>query len=259
VAWAQNILCDTADRSSFPETPQQYGFPEDEPLGKLRLWCDDLTRKKITPVKARPKLYALALTSSLEQLSGHASQIWGDPASFRNAFSAEIQYLKHLLEGAWQPFKMEEINLHLTWRENLAFGVQGPLPDLLALEFIQAEGLDDFFTRQGLGFNVGRLGGNLSGGQGQLVAICRALLRRTPVLILDEPTSSLDPISKTNVARFLRKWKNGRIVITVSHDPEFIAWADEIILLDDGRIISRGTFSEISKSEDLFRLALRSV
>ena len=152
---------------------------------------------------------------------------------------------------------MEQINPSLTWRGNLTFGVvQGPIPDATALRFIEEEGLSEIFTREGLEFDIGRRGGNLSGGQGQLVALGRALLRRTPVLVLDEPTSSLDPASKTNVARLLQAWKNDRIVITVSHDPEFVAWADEIILMDSGRITFQGSVSDMGQDSKLFRRVL---
>jgi ATP-binding cassette subfamily B protein len=91
------------------------------------------------------------------------------------------------------------------------------------------------------------------------VALCRALLRRTPVLILDEPTSSLDPASSLRVARLLQQWKaSGGLIVSVSHNPDFVRLADEIYLMEDGRIVAHGTFEEIEANSVLFRRSLEA-
>ena len=120
------------------------------------------------------------------------------------------------------------------------------------------EGLGETLTRVGLAFRIGRLGGNLSPGQGQLVALCRALLRRTPILALDEPVSALDPAGRARVAEFLRCWKADRIVLTVSHDPAFVRAADDIRVLDRGRLVASGTYDELAHTCEPFRRTLRA-
>jgi len=89
------------------------------------------------------------------------------------------------------------------------------------------------------------------------VAIARALLRRTPVLILDEPTSALDPASRAAVAALLRDWKAQRIVVTVSHNVEFIREADEVKLVDAGRLVASGTFRELEAGSEAFRRTIQ--
>jgi len=172
--------------------------------------------------------------------------------------------LRQLLGDAWQPFVATTVHPHLTWRENLIFGVvdirnnrTSRLLDKTLLSFVEEAGLNDCLTRMGLEFEIGRLGSNLSGGQGQLVALCRALLRRTPVLVLDEPTSALDPASRSTVAALLKEWKQDRIVITISHDMDFVREADEIKLVDAGRLSASGTFQELKDGSESFRKTLK--
>jgi len=75
--------------------------------------------------------------------------------------------------------------------------------------------------------------------------------------VLDEPTSALDPAGRDHVAEFLSRWKGGRIVITVSHDPELIRQADEVHVMDAGRLAASGTFRELEERSEVFRRTLR--
>lgn len=128
--------------------------------------------------------------------------------------------------------------------------------DICRLKALDLPGDRGNLTRLGLSFNVGRLGANLSGGQGQLVALGRALLRPAPIVILDEPTSSLDPRSTARVVDVLRQRPTGRTVITVSHDVDFVRHADEILLMDGGRIVARGSYEEVREQSDLWKSCL---
>jgi ABC-type multidrug transport system fused ATPase/permease subunit len=84
---------------------------------------------------------------------------------------------------------------------------------------------------------IGTGGGRLSGGQRRRVAIARAFLRDTPVLVLDEPTTGLDGAARDHLIAPLRALAEGRTTILISHDPAVVAWADRVVELRDGRVV----------------------
>ena len=266
-ALGRNLLRENRHLLSIPNYhvyAQLSPFPLDEPLWRLRAACVDLAEKADVSLKETVSLCVVCLTSSLAELASDERADALRHSTTRQPFAGAIAILAPLLGSAWQPFVAEAVHPHLTWRENVIFGVvdirntrTGRLVDQAILDFVEQGGLKEFFTRRGLEFQIGRLGANLSGGQGQLVAFCRALLRRTPVLVLDEPTSALDPASRAGVAALLRSWKTDRIIISVSHDVEFIREADEVMLIDAGRLIATGPFAELERGSELFARTLR--
>jgi ATP-binding cassette subfamily B protein len=102
---------------------------------------------------------------------------------------------------------------------------------------------------QGYGTLVGERGVKLSGGERQRVAIARAILADTPILILDEATSSLDSISEFFIQKALKTLMEGRTTITVAHRLSTIKNADRILVFDKGRIVEQGTHDELVVKE----------
>ena len=92
---------------------------------------------------------------------------------------------------------------------------------------------------------IGESGARLSGGQAQRLALARAFLRAAPILILDEPTSSLDPATESLLEESTRRLMQGRTVITIAHRLNTIFKADNIIVLEEGRVIEQGTHREL--------------
>ncbi|MFA0078513.1 lipid A ABC transporter ATP-binding protein/permease MsbA [Vibrio artabrorum] len=114
-----------------------------------------------------------------------------------------------------------------------------------ATEFI--EGMEN-----GIDTIVGENGASLSGGQRQRIAIARALLREAPVLILDEATSALDTESERAIQSALEVLQKDKTVLVIAHRLSTIEQADEILVVDDGRIIERGAHDELIKRDGAY-------
>jgi ABC-type multidrug transport system fused ATPase/permease subunit len=111
----------------------------------------------------------------------------------------------------------------------------------------RSAGADEFVRSlpEGYRTRLGRAGGKLSGGQKQRLAIARALVRDAGLLILDEPTSALDPESEARMVAALREAARTRVVIVIAHRLSSIQAADQILFLEQGRILERGTHAEL--------------
>ncbi|KIX00420.1 uncharacterized protein Z518_10559 [Rhinocladiella mackenziei CBS 650.93] len=137
-----------------------------------------------------------------------------------------------------------------TVRENLSLAVEDEEWQAGEEELIQAckdANLYDFIVSLEDGFStlVGARGVMLSGGQKQRLAIARALIRRPRILILDEATSALDSASEKSVQEALNKAARGRTTIAIAHRLSTIRHADKIMVIDHGRVVEKGTYSEL--------------
>ena len=99
---------------------------------------------------------------------------------------------------------------------------------------------------------VGENGVMLSGGQRQRIAIARALLRDAPILILDEATSALDTESERQIQQALDNLRRDRTSLVIAHRLSTIEQADEILVLDHGQVIERGTHTELLQHDGAY-------
>ena len=100
---------------------------------------------------------------------------------------------------------------------------------------------------------VGERGLTLSGGQRQRVAIARALLAEPRILILDDATSSVDATTESRIKDALAEVMEGRTTFVIAHRLSTIALADEVVVLEDGEIVARGTHEELLEDSPLYR------
>lgn len=144
-------------------------------------------------------------------------------------------------------------------RENIAFGDLKEIKnDDLLLDLCKYSGLLNKINSlpEGLDTNLGKILSNeseeLSGGQWQRIAIARALLKNAEILILDEPTSSLDPLTEMEIFERMNEMANDRTAIFVSHRMAAARFADRIIVMKNGSIVEVGSHSELMSSETLY-------
>jgi len=135
-----------------------------------------------------------------------------------------------------------------TIRENIAYG----RPDATDEEVIAAARLanaDEFISRMPHGYDsvVGERGDTLSGGQRQRIGIARAVIRNSPIMILDEPTAALDTESERLVIEGLERLMKGRTVIMIAHRLSTLRNADKIIVIKDGVVAEEGSNEELLK------------
>jgi subfamily B ATP-binding cassette protein MsbA len=113
----------------------------------------------------------------------------------------------------------------------------------------------DFIAALPLGYDtiLEERGLNLSGGQRQRIALARAVLRNPPLLILDEATSALDSVSEKAIQKALEEVMKSRTTIVIAHRLSTIIHADQVIVIDQGRIVDRGTHEELMESSALYQ------
>jgi ATP-binding cassette subfamily B protein len=135
---------------------------------------------------------------------------------------------------------------HRTLRDNIAFA----RPDATYAEIrqaAQAAHVTEFADALPDGFDtmVGERGVKLSGGQRQRVALARAILRDAPILLLDEATSALDSESEILIQQALWRLMQGRTALVVAHRLSTVARMDQLVVVDRGRIVEKGTHEEL--------------
>jgi ATP-binding cassette, subfamily B, bacterial MsbA len=166
------------------------------------------------------------------------------------------------LRSVTQKSLREEIGLvtqetflfHDTIFSNIQFGRLNATPDEVR-EAARAAYAHDFIMAQPKSYQtvIGDKGCLLSGGQQQRLAIARAVLKNAPILLLDEATSSLDSESEQQIQKALAKLATGRTVIAIAHRLSTVLSADQIIVMDGGRIKEIGTHAELLEKSGYYR------
>jgi ATP-binding cassette, subfamily B, bacterial len=140
-----------------------------------------------------------------------------------------------------------------TVRENIAYARQDASDEEVE-DAAQRAGIHEFVAGLPDGYDtrVGERGLTLSGGQRQRIAIARAIVKDPRILILDDATSSVDATKEAEIKRALAELMRGRTTFVIAHRLSTIALADEIVVLEDGRVAARGTHEELVESSPLY-------
>jgi subfamily B ATP-binding cassette protein MsbA len=139
--------------------------------------------------------------------------------------------------------------LNDTVEANIAFGMEGAIDRIRVIGAAKAANAWEFIEQlpNGLDSLIGENGAKLSGGQRQRIAIARAMLRNAPILILDEATSALDTESERQVQNALATLMKNKTTLVIAHRLSTIEKAEQILVLDQGKIVERGTHAELTR------------
>jgi ATP-binding cassette subfamily B protein len=141
-----------------------------------------------------------------------------------------------------------------TVRANILFGA----PDASEEDMINAAKkacCHDFIMKLPNGYDtvIGEGGGTLSGGEKQRISIARAMLKNAPIIILDEATASIDPENEHLIQNAISELTKGKTIITIAHRLATIENADQILVVDNGRIVQKGRHNELMAREGMYR------
>ncbi|MFD3156756.1 ABC transporter ATP-binding protein [Haloimpatiens sp. FM7330] len=143
---------------------------------------------------------------------------------------------------------------HDTVRKNIAFG-RPEATDEEIQEAAKKARCHDFIMQLPNGYDtvIGEGGSSLSGGEKQRISIARAMLKDSPIIILDEATASVDPENEHLIQEAISSLVKGKTIITIAHRLATIQNADQILVVNDGAIVENGTHSELIKQEGIYR------
>ena len=138
---------------------------------------------------------------------------------------------------------------HIRFRQALCYSVEREISEEELIQAVKKVDLYDYIKELPEGFDapLANWGSSLSGGQRQRIAIARAILRSSDILIFDEPTSALDPGTANAISRIIFEGFQGKTVIIISHELHYIAKADHIVVVNEGRMAGSGSHDELMK------------
>jgi len=164
------------------------------------------------------------------------------------------EILTHDIRALFGNVNQEAILFNDTFFNNISFGVENATLEKV-IEAAKIANAHDFIiaTEKGYETNIGDRGNKLSGGQRQRISIARAILKNPPLLILDEATSALDTESERLVQEALENLMRNRTTLVIAHRLSTVVNADEIFVLNEGKIAEQGNHTDLLKKNGLYK------
>lgn len=174
-----------------------------------------------------------------------------------------VDLREYRLSDLRRQFALVSQQVHLfndTIANNIAYAAEGEYSREQIVAAAKVAYADEFIDKLDQGYDtiIGENGASLSGGQRQRIAIARALLRNAPLLILDEATSALDTESERHIQAALDALRKDRTALVIAHRLSTIENADEILVIDEGRVVERGSHLELLERQGVYA-QLRSI
>ncbi|KAK7687420.1 hypothetical protein QCA50_009286 [Cerrena zonata] len=156
--------------------------------------------------------------------------------------------------------QLDSVIFDTTLKENVSLAVVqrflsiDDTPELMIEDACEFALLSNFISELPKGYNNKVSSSSLSGGQKQKIALARAKIRDTPILILDEAVSAVDIKDKELLLKSIKQWRRGRTTIIITHETNYIGDGDNVILMENGRVKAEGTYKDL-KNENLITKA----
>jgi len=263
IDFARNVFAQTSQMLQRCPAYEAYSGLAPFPISPM-VWDYRSNLMRMGPLdspdpRVRQELLFAGLTASPPEADGTAVEML---MQFLNkagggAFSKAVS---EQFGMALTPLSEDALNANLQWRDNLLFGVARITNAKAAAEVnrvilteIEGKPVDAPILRSGLRYHVGRQGKRLSGGQRQLVCLCRTFLQGNPVIIVDEPTAALDPKNRAAINSLLREASRDHTIIAITHDVDLAKMADKVIMMKDGRLWASDRFDALVVSTLEFR------
>jgi len=246
-------LEDAPDARPAPQLAGRIAF---ESVGFAYRPGEPVLRDVSFAVEAGSKVAVVGVTGSGKSTLVSLIPRLFDPASGRVTIDGSDvrSFTLESLRDQVSVVQQESVLFGLSVAENIRYG-RPEASDAQVVAAAEAAGLDELVSRLPDGYDtvLSQRGASLSGGQRQLLAIARALIRDSPILVLDEPTTGLDSGSQAHVVDALRQLIRSTTTLFVTHDMRLVREASEILVLDRGRVVARGTYDDLIASSASFR------
>jgi ABC-type multidrug transport system fused ATPase/permease subunit len=243
-----------ADVSPDSELFDQYSFIDAEELPEFQSIVSKAATAGLAALPERSRARLLALAFRLVLARHHIGVI--DAETQRKIVAARDEFARRFAErGVVEFLDPAKFSASISLQENILFGRVSPelanaqgRVSALVREAAREVGMDAELVHAGLDFQVGIAGSRLTYSERQRLAIARALMKNPDILVMNEPTSGLDPGTEKRIVRGVLAWAEGRTVLWSLGRAELASEFDRVLVFEGGQVVEEGPFEELAKT-----------